>query len=39
MTAAVILIVVVALLCVALAAMIGILWATLHFGADKDKDD
>jgi hypothetical protein len=39
MNATFILIIVVALLCVALIAMIGILWAALHFGVGDDDDD
>jgi hypothetical protein len=39
MSTAVVLIVVVALLCVALLALFGILWAALHFGVGEDEDD
>ena len=39
MTAALVLIIVVALLCVALVAIFGILWAALHFGVGEDDDD
>jgi nitrogen fixation-related uncharacterized protein len=38
MTAALVLIIVVALLCVALVAIFGILWAALHFGVGEDDD-
>jgi hypothetical protein len=36
---ALVLIVVVALLCIALLALFGILWASLHFSAGEDDDD
>jgi hypothetical protein len=39
MSAAVVLIVVVALLCVTLLVLFGILWAALHFGVGEDDDD
>jgi hypothetical protein len=39
MTATLVLIIVVALLCVALLLPFGILWAALHFGVGKDEDD
>jgi nitrogen fixation-related uncharacterized protein len=39
MTAALVLVIVVALLCVALVAIFGILWAALHFGVGEDDDD
>jgi hypothetical protein len=39
MSAAFILIVVVALLCVALLVLFGILWAALHFGVGHEDDD
>jgi nitrogen fixation-related uncharacterized protein len=39
MSAALVLIIVVALLCVALLALFGILWAALHFGIGEDDDD
>jgi hypothetical protein len=39
MSATFVLIIVVALLCVALLAVFGILWATQHFGARDDEDD
>jgi hypothetical protein len=37
--AATILIIVVALLCVAMLALFGVLWAALHFGVGHDDDD
>jgi hypothetical protein len=39
MSAAFVLIIVVALLCVALLALFGVLWAALHFGVGEDEDD
>jgi hypothetical protein len=39
MSAALVLIIVVALLCVALLVLFGILWATLRFGVGEDEDD
>jgi hypothetical protein len=39
MSAALVLIIVIALLCVALLALFGILWAALHFGIGEDDDD
>jgi hypothetical protein len=39
MTAALVLVIVVALLCVALVAIFGALWAALHFGVGEDGDD
>jgi hypothetical protein len=39
MSAALVLIVVVALLCIALLALFGILWASQHFSAGEDDDD
>jgi hypothetical protein len=39
MSATFVLIIVVALLCVALLAVFGILWAAPHFGAHDDEDD
>jgi nitrogen fixation-related uncharacterized protein len=36
MSAALILIIVVALLCLALLALLGLLWAALHFGVGED---
>jgi hypothetical protein len=39
MTAALVLVIVVALLCVALVAIFGVLWAALHFGVGEDEDD
>ena len=39
MFAALVLINVVAVLCIALLALFGILWAALHFGAGEDEDD
>jgi hypothetical protein len=39
MTAALVLVIVVALLCVALVAIFGVLWAALHFGVGVDEDD
>jgi hypothetical protein len=39
MSAAFVLIIVVALLCIALLALLGILWAPLHFGVGDDEDD
>jgi hypothetical protein len=39
MFAAMVLIIVVAVLCIALLALFGILWAALHFGAGEDEDD
>jgi hypothetical protein len=39
MSAAFVLIIVVALLCVALLVLFGLLWAALHFGVGEDDDD
>jgi hypothetical protein len=39
MSAASVLIIVVALLCVALVAVFGILWAALRFGVGEDDED
>jgi hypothetical protein len=39
MFAALVLIIVVAVLCTALLALFGILWAALHFGAGEDEDE
>jgi hypothetical protein len=39
MSAALVIIVVVALLCVGLLALFGLLWAALHFGAGEDDND
>jgi hypothetical protein len=39
MSAAFILIIVVASLCVALLALVGILWVALHFGVGHEDDD
>jgi hypothetical protein len=39
MSATFVLIIVVALLCVALLVLFGILWAALHFGVGEDDDD
>jgi hypothetical protein len=39
MSAAFVLIIVVALLCVALLVLFGVLWAGLHFGVGHDDDD
>jgi hypothetical protein len=39
MSVAFVLIVVVALLCVTLLVLFGILWAALHFGVGEDDDD
>jgi hypothetical protein len=39
MSAALVLIIVVALLCIALVAIFGCLWAALHFGIGEDDDD
>ncbi len=39
MSATFVLIIVVALLCVTLLAVFGILWAALHFGVCDDEDD
>jgi hypothetical protein len=39
MTTASVLIVIVALLCVAVVVIFGILWAALHFGVGDDEDD
>jgi hypothetical protein len=39
MSAALILIIIVALLCVALLVQFGVLWAALHFGVGHDDDD
>ena len=39
MSAALVLIIVVALLCVALLALFGLLWAALHFGVGHDDDN
>jgi hypothetical protein len=39
MSAAFILIIVIALLCIALPALVGILWAALHFGAGEHDED
>jgi nitrogen fixation-related uncharacterized protein len=39
MTAALVLVIVVALLCVALVAIFAILWGALHFGVGEDDDD
>jgi hypothetical protein len=39
MSAVLILIIAVALLCVALVAIFGALWAALHFGVGEDEDD
>jgi hypothetical protein len=38
MSAALVLIIVVALLCVALLTLFGVLWAALHFGVGHDDD-
>jgi integral membrane sensor domain MASE1 len=38
-SAAFVLIIVVALLCVAMLVLFGILWAALHFGVGHDDDD
>jgi hypothetical protein len=38
MSAAFVLVIVVALLCVALAVLFGVLWAALHFGVGDDDD-
>jgi hypothetical protein len=39
MSAALILIIVVALLCVALLVLFGVLWVALHFGVGHEDDD
>jgi nitrogen fixation-related uncharacterized protein len=39
MTATLVLIIVVALLCIALIAIFVILWGALHFGVGEDDDD
>jgi hypothetical protein len=39
MSAAMVLIIVVALLCFALLVLFGALWAALHFGVGRDDDD
>ena len=39
MSAALVLIIVVALLCAALLVLFGVLWAALHFGVGHDDDD
>ena len=39
MSAALVLIIVVALLCFALLVLFGVLWAALHFGVGEDEDD
>jgi hypothetical protein len=39
MSATLVLIIVVALLCLALVVIFGILWAALHFGVGEDDDD
>jgi hypothetical protein len=39
MSAALILIIVVALLCIAMPVLFGALWAALHFGVGHDDDD
>jgi hypothetical protein len=39
MSAALVLIIVVALLCLGLLALFGVLWAALHFGVGHDDDD
>jgi hypothetical protein len=39
MSAAFVLIIVVALLCVALLVLFRLLWAALHFGVGEDDDD
>jgi hypothetical protein len=39
MTAALVLVIVVALLSVAFVAIFGVLWAALHFGVGEDEDD
>jgi hypothetical protein len=39
MSAAFVLIIVVAVLCITLLALFGILWAALHFGVGDDEDD
>jgi nitrogen fixation-related uncharacterized protein len=39
MSAILIIVIVVALLCVGLVALYGILWAALHFGVGEDEDD
>jgi hypothetical protein len=39
MSATFVLIIVVAVLCVALLVLFGILWAALHFGVGHDDDD
>jgi hypothetical protein len=39
MSAAFVLIIVVALLCIAMLVLFGVLWAALHFGVGHDDDD
>jgi hypothetical protein len=39
MSAALVLIIMIGLLCVALLALVGILWAALHFGVGHEDDD
>jgi hypothetical protein len=39
MSAALILIIIVAVLCVALLVLFGALWVALHFGVDHEDDD
>jgi hypothetical protein len=39
MSAAFVLVIVVALLCIALMALFGVLWAPLHFGVGEDDED
>jgi hypothetical protein len=39
MTAALVLIIVVALLCIVLVVIFGVLWAALRFGVGEDDDD
>jgi nitrogen fixation-related uncharacterized protein len=39
MSAALVIIIVVALLCIALLGLFGVLWAALHFGVGHDDDD
>jgi hypothetical protein len=39
MSTAFVLVIVAALLCIALLALFGVLWAALHFGVGEDDDD